>query len=563
MLNTATAESLAPTPLRTYVTVLARRKWLFLLVLIAVPVAAVLVSLQGESLFEAKAQVLLSDRDLTTFPGGQGGGNVDLDRVVTTQARIARTPDLARRVLRSAQLPSKSAYELLAASDVTPVQGTNVLEFSVVDPDPEIAERLATAYAQQFVLYTRALETAAIDRAHAGVVAELSRLARQGGRNSALYAKLAEEAQTLRTMAALQTSKAQLLRRAEGAEQVEPRPARAAAFGFAAALLLGIGLIALLEALDTRVRSETDVEDGLGISLLGRLAEPPQRLRRKAQLAVLEEPDGAEAESFRILRANLDYANHQLGAKTIMFTSSVRGEGKSTTAANVAASFARMGKRVVLVDLDFRRPSVHRSFGLSGTLGVSDVALGRARLEQALVKVPIARNDNTRSSPRRWAGSASVRNPGTSSMAVDSEAMLEVLPSGATPTNIGEFVGAGGVAEVLRLLCERAEIVFIDAPPVLEVSDPMTLMRHVDALVVIARLGVVRYPMVKEMRRFLDASSVSALGVVITGVDPTEGYGPYRHYGVDAAEAAEAEQEASRSALHVVHERLQNRPTVS
>jgi len=562
VLKTSTAGSLDPTPLREYVTVLARRKGLFMLVLLAVPTLAVLVSLQGGSLYEARSQVLLSDRDLAgTLAGVQGGGQVDLDRVVDTQARIARTPELARRVLRSAGLGSKSANELLSASDVAPVGGTNVLEFGVVDADPGRAERLATAYAQQFVRYTRALDTTAIERARSGIAAELSRLARQGGRNSELYARLAEEAQTLRTMAALQTSRAQLLREAEGAEKIAPRPARAGAFGLVAGVMLAIGLIAVLEALDSRVRSETDVADSLGIPLLGRLSEPPRRLRRNSGLAVLAEPDGADAEAFRILRANLDYANSHVGAKTIMFTSCVRGEGKSTTASNLAASFARLGKRVVLVDLDFRRPSVRLNFGLSDSLGMSDVVMGLVLLEQALVKVPIATPSaiSHATRPRRWAGSSSASHRKTSSGVVGAAATLEVLLTGTMPVDVGEFVGASGVADVLRSLSERAEIVFIDAPPVLEVSDPMTLMKEVDALVVVARLGVVRYPMLKDLRRTLDASAASALGVVITGVDASEGYGPYNQYGY----SADTEDQRGQSALHVVNESSQHYPTTS
>jgi polysaccharide biosynthesis transport protein len=550
---------LDPTPFRTYLDVLLRRKGTFVLVMLVVPLAAVLYSSQGEAKYLGASQVLLSDRDFAGALTGQGSLPLGLNRAIDTQARIARTPDLARRVLRSARVDATRADELLGSSSVVPLEATDVLEFRVVDEDAEIAARLATAYAQQFVTYTRAIETAAIERARKGILEEMARLARQGGRNSALYARLAQDARTLRTMAALQSSRAQLLRRAEGAEQVAPRPARAGAFGLAAALLLGIGLVALLEALDTRVRTENDVADALGVPLLGRLSQSARRHRRNAvqgELAVLMEPDGADAEAFRILRTNLEYANSKLGARTIMFTSSVRDEGKSTTVANIAASFARLGKRVVLVDLDLRRPSVHRVFGLNEPLGVSEVALGRVPLEEALVSVPIASRRTSPSKRRRWAGEAPIRPP-VASMTTGSSATLDVLPAGAAPNDIGEFVGAGGVAAVLQTLSERADIVFIDSPPVLEVSDPMTLMTHVDALVVVARLGVVRYPMMEEMRRILEASSVSALGVVITGVDATDGYGPYRQYGKREV----AEELDDGRPLHVVSERAQRRHT--
>lgn len=547
---------LDPTPFRTYLNVLLRRKWTFLLVLLVVPAAAVLYSMQGDAKYMGSSQVLLSDRDFAGGLTGAGTLPLDLSRVVDTQARIARTPELAQRVLRSAGLGTRPPRELLGSSTVVPLGDTNVLEFRVVDRDSEIAARLATAYAQDFVAYSRGIETAAIERAQQGVVSEMARLVKQGRGNSVLYARLAEDAQTLRTMAALQGSRAQLLRGAAGAEQVAPRPARAGALGLAVALLLGIGLVALFESLDTRVRSENDVADALGVPLLGRLSEPARSLRRHAGPAVLIDPNGPDAEAFRILRTNLEYANSEIGAKTIMFTSSVRNEGKSTTVANVAASFARLGKRVVLVDLDLRRPSVHHRFGLMETFGVSDVVLGRVTLDEALVSVPIVPRQATASQRRRWAGEATVSPRGSSVPAPT--ATFQVLPAGATPPDVGDFAGAEGVAAMLGALAERADVVFIDAPPILEVSDPMILMTHVDALVIVARLGVVRHAMIEEMRRALGAVAVSALGVVVTGVAPVDGYGPYRQYG---SRTIEEELDDGRSTLQVVSERPQRAHT--
>lgn len=564
MLTSFTEGNLEPTSLRTYVSILGRRKWLFILVLLVVPATAVAISLRHQALYEAKAQVLLSDENLTGALGGsQGALAIDPTRIVATQARIARTPDLARRTLKAAGGGSQTADQFLTASSVSPVGSTNVLEFKVDDRNAERASRLATAYAQQFVAYTRSIENAAIQRALQGVVAQMARLAKNGDRGSALYARLAEQAQTLRTMTALQTSRAQLLRSAEHGVKIEPRPKRAALYGVVVAIALGLALVALLEALDTRVRSERVVADALQVPLLGRLAQPLKRLRRKQGLAVLDEPDGADAEAFRILRANFEYANSKLGARTIMLTSSVRGEGKSTTVANIAASFARLGRRVVLVDLDFRRPAVHSRLGLPATPGMSDVALGRVPLERALVRVPITtRPKPSRRGFGRWGAEAAVPE-----LRATDRATLEVLPAGATPADVGEFVGAAGVSEVLRHLREHADVVFIDAPPVLEVSDPMTLMTYMDAVVVITRLGVVREAMLQELRRILDATSVPTLGVVITGVAASDGYGPYHRHGVYGAHIDDVDEgeelQAGLSALRLVNERSHRRPTTS
>ena len=469
-----------------------------LLVVLTVTVASVLFSLQGDSEYEATSQVLLSDQDLAGCSDRalQGGVEVDAERFAATQAesrgrRFSFAASSARPT-RTASLRPMSCWRRTSPSSTERI----VLEFSVIDGDPLVAQRLATAYAQQFVLYSRELETAAIERARIGILGEMEALARQGGRDSALYSRLAAEAQTLRTAAALRTSKAQLLRPAEEAEKVSPRPKRAAVFGFVAALLLAAAVVAVLRRSTRGVRSETDIAQVLGVPLMGRIAEPPGRLRRDTRVAVLEDPDGAVAESFRIC-ANLEYANAELNAKVVIFTSSVRGEGKSTTVANIAASFARLGKRVVLVDLDLRRPTIQRRFGITGTVGVSDVARGRVQLDDAIVRVPIQTRERSSSNGRirRWTGSPGAERP---TMPGEPTAVLEVLPAGSMPNDVGEFVASQGIADVLHALRDRADLVFVDAPPVLEVSDPMTLIKHVDALVAVARLGVIRQPMSKS-----------------------------------------------------------------
>ena len=422
--------SLEPTPLRRYIEVLARRKWIFISVIVAVPLIAALFSLQQDSVYQAKSQVLLSDQYLGNVAGTQGSLDLQPDRVVATQARIARTPDLARRVVNAADTGFMTADELLGSSDVAPVGGANVLEFSVTNRSPATAALLASAYAGQFVRYTRELETSALERARLDLLAEMARMTRaRGDDDTALYSRLAQEAQQLRTAAALQTSKAQLLRRAEQGVQIEPRPARTAGYALFAALLLGLAVVAVLEALDTRVRGESEIVDALDLQLLGRLPEPVKS-HRHGGVVMLDAPEGADAEAIRILRANIEYANSKVGAQTIMFTSSVRGEGKSTTIANVAVAFARLGRRVVLVDLDLRRASVHERFGLTGALGVTDVVRGRAPLEEAIVNVPVAPARPLRTDARVRVGNQYTGRRGTLTV-------LELLPAGETPADPG------------------------------------------------------------------------------------------------------------------------------
>jgi capsular exopolysaccharide synthesis family protein len=212
-----------------------------------------------------------------------------------------------------------------------------------------------------------------------------------------------------------------------------------------------------------------------------------------------------------MLRTNLEFVNLERDARSIMVTSAVQAEGKSTTVANLAVAYARAGRRVVLVDLDLRRPFVEKFFGLEGRPGVTDVALGRLDLDHALIPVEISR-------------------PGlTESRTVSGE--LEVLPTGALPPDAGEFVGTRALGAILRNLRDRFDIVLVDAPPLLKVGDALALSARVDALIVVSRLRVVRRGMLAELQRILSAAPADRLGFAVTDAGSEDGYGSGYGYG--------------------------------
>src|SRR5581483_9269843 len=177
---------------------------------------------------------------------------------------------------------------------------------------------------------------------------------------------------------ALETPRHVVDRVATEAAQVAPRPLRNGVLGLLLGLVLGVALAFLRDELDTRVRTSDEVARVLELPLLARLAEPPRRLRGKTRLVTVERPHGPHAEAFRMLRTNFDCVNLDRGARMLMVTSALQGEGKSTTTANLAVALARSGKHVLLVDFDLRRPTIARFFDLEGKTGVSDVVLGQA-----------------------------------------------------------------------------------------------------------------------------------------------------------------------------------------
>jgi tyrosine-protein kinase len=510
--------SQAPTSsvsLSDYVAVIKRRKILVIALLIAAPLAAFGFSLSQEHLYQASAQVLLQPRSPTSAVTGGVDLSADEDptRVAETQAALARVPAVARRVVQSVHVPGLTAGTLLNDSAVVSEQNTDLLVFQVTSSDPDIAAQLATAYAQAYTEYRTELDTAQLRNAREDLEARLDELRAAGvGQSSPLYTTLLSKVEQLRTLEALQTSRATLVRPATSGNQTQPRTSRNIAFGVILGILLGVGLALLGEAIDKRVRGEHDVEAALGIPLLGRLAEPPRRFR--GRLAMASEPHGLYGEAYRTLKTNIDFVNQTHGAHVFMITSAAEREGKSTTCANLAMTFARAGKRVLLVDLDLRQPSIAQILNLPSTPGLSDVAIGAASLRDAITTVAVP-GGGARTSYRSN-GAAKTSN---------AVGLLEVLPAGTPPPNPGEFIATAPVAALLSELREKADVVIIDAPPTLPVGDVMTVSPLVDALLVVVRLPVLKRPVLKEFARVLETMPVPKLGFIVTGIAAHESYG--------------------------------------
>jgi Mrp family chromosome partitioning ATPase/capsular polysaccharide biosynthesis protein len=543
--------------LRDYVEVLRRRKWVVLLPLVLVPVAAVLLSLRQPAVYEASAQVLISRENLATqIEGLTDPTTLDPDRTAKTQAQLARVPEVARGALKAAKL-DRSPSDLLGASSVTSTPETDLLIFRVRDATPDVAALLANAYARQFTIYRREIDSDVLADARARVRSVLEALDARGDRDSAAHDTLLEKDRQLLSMEALQTGRAVVVRAAAGATQIQPQPQRAASIGLVLALVLALALAFLYEALDSRVRSAQDVAARLRLPLLGRIPRPPRsgaarrlrspaarrrdaikdefllgQLRESKQLVMLSAPYSKDAEAFRMLRSNVEFSALDRGSRVLMVTSAQAGEGKSTTIANLAIAFAQAGRRTILVDLDLRNSFLERLFGLEGKPSVADVVSGDISLDQALIRVPSPEESvvspavGAMSDNHLWVlPSGSGRNHANlGALGGLLQTLRTVLPSGtvSNPADFGAVVR--GLPETLRTLSERAEIVLVDAPPLLVTGDAMALTAHVDGIVIVTRANLNRGATLDELRRVLDIAPAVKLGFILTGSKDVGGY---------------------------------------
>ncbi|MBD5786518.1 polysaccharide biosynthesis tyrosine autokinase [Cellulosimicrobium terreum] len=262
-----------------------------------------------------------------------------------------------------------------------------------------------------------------------------------------------------------------------------PRTKFLVATGGFVGLALGLVTALLWSALDTRIRTQRDIEALIadGTAILGSI---PRSRRRGAPLAVVDDPLSATAEAYRKIQTNLSYIDVADPARAFVVTSSVPGEGKSTTARNIALTLAEGTRRVLLLDADLRRPSVSESFGLESSAGLTTVLLGRAGIDDVVQSV-------------------GVKN-------------LDVLPSGPLPPNPHQLIESSAMRGLLKAAREAYDVVVIDTPPLLPVSDAAVLATMADGTILVVGGKRVRRQQLRQSLRSLSAVGGRILGVVMT-----------------------------------------------
>jgi len=525
-----------PTTLAEYQAILRRRKWIIIALPVIAAVVAYVLSTMQSPLYKGTATVRVNTNPALDLLGlNQRSG--DPTRFVALQANIARDRQLAERVAENSGIPGMTADEFLSESSAASQTDVDVLDLSATYANAAGAKRLADTYAFEFKDYNTKSQRAKINT----TVAAIHRTLKQyRDTTSPAYEELSRSEGLLRALGASLASFT-TVQKAEGASKVRPRPKRNAILGALLGLVVGIGLAFLAEALDKRVRSEKEIEEALGIPLLGRIPPPTRALRRENRLVMLVDPNNVHAQTFRRLRTSLEFVNFEQGARTILVTSALPREGKSTTVANLAVAMARAGRRIALADLDLRRPFIQSYFATGSDHGFTDVVINRTKLDRAIR--PIALPGSTLLSAGQSQNGSSPDANGNSRGGV--ECVLHVLPAGSMPPAADEFLESERVSTVLDNLSDQFDVVLLDAPPLLAVGDVISLSTKVDAIVVVVRLGIHRRQL-EELARQLHACRAPVLGFVLTGASHGDSYSYGYGYDQRVYEDVPSEAETSR-----------------
>ena len=291
---------------------------------------------------------------------------------------------------------------------------------------------------------------------------------------------------------------------------VSPNATRNYALGLVLGLLLGIGIAVLRELLDTTISSTEDVNGVTPTPILGHINSDPAAVKKDQVLALSEATPWAEA--FRVLRTNMQYVEVDQDHRVFVVSSALPGEGKSTTSANLAITLAMAGESVALVECDLRRPTMAKRFGIDDAVGTTSVLIGKIELDDALQ--------------------------------VQRDSGVSVLTCGPRPPNPSELLQSHAMELLVKDLRSRFDVVILDAPPLLPVTDAALLAARADGLLTVVRHGKTTRDQLQHALERVDSVGGKCLGVVINLVPSKRGgdrgYGYGYGYGYSYGYAPDA-----------------------
>ncbi len=527
--------------LRRQLTVL--RSWLWLLIgaVLLAGGAAYAVSSALPKVYEAQATLMVgqslsaADPNYNDLLASQRLSQTYAELVTThpllekVQAQLAldeSIDELAGRV--HADAPANSTMIKITADDGSPTRAAdiaNALSAALQAESPAVQGRQSgvQSFIDSDLQSTQQLITST--RAQADQLTALpNRTPEQDDELNVLEARLTSLRATYASMLASSSSSgASLLTVVEPAtapaDAASPRVLLNTLLAMILGLLAAIGLAFLFEYLDDTVKGDEDVEAATGLATLGAITRMKVG-RGKSEiyrLATILFPRSPAAEGYRTLRTNLEFADVDRAIQTLLVTSSIPGEGKTTTAANLAVAFAQAGRRTILVDADLRKPSVHKIFDIANEYGLSDLLRSDA---MALSFV----------------------------LAECEQPHLRILPTGKLPPNPAELLGSHRMRTILERLKGEADLVILDSPPLQAVTDPAVLGARVDGTLLVVDAGRTRRGALRHAREALSKTGARVLGVAINRLGARDRDAYYSYYGNYGAGGDRSKQPALEAA---------------
>jgi succinoglycan biosynthesis transport protein ExoP len=481
--------------------VLRERWWVVALCpLITLAVALVYLERQPKQ-YTATAKLQFVSNSLPSQVAGVPGEQlVDPEGVKATNVQLVTTPPVAALVARSLKLkiPPEELLEQVSASNP---QNDYIVDITATDTDPRLAAELANGFAEQYVAYSESQNVGQLVKGEQLITRKTEELSPG---DTVDRANLRGLYQKLLLLQSVQTGDAHVVSTASvPGSPSSPKKKSTAIIALLVGALLGVGIAFMLNLLDRRVKSWEEFEELYGAPALAAIPTLPRRVQTARELEFALEP-------FRILNNSLSLLPHTHSIKTVLVTSAVAGEGKTSVALGLARAAAHSERRVILVEADLRRPTLEQR-------------LDRHRSSQGLTSALRSEEDPLEC----------LRSP-----IPDLEGFFSLLPSGPTALNATNLMNPTRLTEIFRILASQADLVVIDSAPLLPVADTRVLLDgiDVDACLVVARAGVTTRDQARRARLIFERRQMKAVGLVVNNL--TEVADGYEYYGASESDDA-------------------------
>lgn len=491
--------------------VLKRRGWIVLACVVVAAGAAYSYAKQQDPRYEASTNLLLRDVPLSSSPANPQFGTPTPKTAPDREALVLSESIKARAIKALAPQIGGDAPARQAVNTAEAVSGTDASSVRITGTAAtgNVAALTANTIAEANIDYRKARALTRIRRAQRVAQRALDALGTVGTDPQKIQAaaQIRQNLGYLNQAAGVQDGDAEILQRATApSSPASPKPNRSALIGGFAGLLLGLALTLVREQLDRRVKGATDLGEIFGLPVLANVPTSRAIGRGDTPGTALEALPPAEREAFQMLRANLRFINVDKDLHSVVVTSAASGDGKTTVALNLAKADASIGRKVLLIEADMRRPSIAKLLGISATDGLAQYLRDPAsQLEDVAVSVPVTTGTN-----------------GIAPLAMD------VVVSGAIPENPSELINSKRMSELIADAESRYELVVIDTSPVGIVADAIPLMSEASAVIVVSRVGRITSVEAKALRAQLERIDAPAFGLVANFAGGRDkGYGYY------------------------------------
>jgi capsular exopolysaccharide synthesis family protein len=478
--------------------VLRRRALLILFCIVIVAGATYGFSKRKTKQYTAGASLTFSVNPVTQQIAGLSSGGLSTTDLLVQEANEVEQVKGGETAARTAALVGGGVTEESVLSSVS-VAGhgeSGVVVVSATTTVPELSAKIANTYARQFVVEQRASLLHSYQSALRVVDKELAELS-PSQRVGSDAVDLQDRAQTLRLLLELRESNVQVTQEAAvPTSPSSPKTSKDTAIGVLVGLLIGLGLAFSLERFDRRIRRPRDLEAIYRAPLLGavpssNVVSRAIRGRAKRRTAL----PSADADAFRLIYAHLRFLNSDRKLRSVVVGSAESGDGRTVVASHLAEAAARSGLRVLLLEADLRRPSLAAQFALSHQVGLAEVLMGTASIDEAVQSVELG---FVLGDPARGR-------------------TLDVLSAGnVLPSDPSELFEGARMVSVLTELGGAYELIVIDTPPLAAVSDAFPLLTRADGIIIVGRIGRSRRESALRLHQVLASSDVPVCGVIAT-----------------------------------------------